>query len=77
MKALFDFQRVADVPPGGKAAVSFAVGQDTILLATPDGDLVRAPGDYTLVFENGAGESLEAQLRLTGDQVVVDPFPKP
>jgi hypothetical protein len=76
-KALFDFQRLHDIAPGASTTVTFAVGPDSLLLATSDGDLVRAPGKYTIVFENGGGESLAAPLQLTGKQVVVEPFPRP
>ena len=49
--------------------------RNSILLATPGGDLVRAPGDYVLTFENGAGEILSKDLTIHGEQVVVEPFP--
>lgn len=74
VKSLFDFKRVT-VAAGHQTTVSFVVTQDTIILATADGDLVRAPGDYKLTFENGVGQVLNAELQLTGNQVVVDPFP--
>eukprot|EP00928_Gymnodinium_smaydae_P020614 TRINITY_DN17970_c0_g1_i1.p1 TRINITY_DN17970_c0_g1~~TRINITY_DN17970_c0_g1_i1.p1 ORF type:complete len:371 (-),score=52.95 TRINITY_DN17970_c0_g1_i1:46-1158(-) len=76
-KSLFDFRRVSDLAPGADAVVTFAVGQDSIVLANDAGDLVRAPGKYMLCFENGAGEVLETELQLTGEQVLVEAFPLP
>eukprot|EP00930_Biecheleria_cincta_P068790 TRINITY_DN56620_c0_g1_i1.p1 TRINITY_DN56620_c0_g1~~TRINITY_DN56620_c0_g1_i1.p1 ORF type:complete len:828 (-),score=123.36 TRINITY_DN56620_c0_g1_i1:71-2341(-) len=75
-KSLFDFRRINDIGAGGQAIATFTITQNSILLATLDGDLVRAPGDYKLTFENGAGEVLSMNLRLAGAQVVVEPFPR-
>lgn len=74
-KSLFDFQRVKNLQPAARITISFTITENSILLATPGGDLVRAPGDYVLTFENGAGEILSKDLTIHGEQVVVEPFP--
>ena len=76
-RALFGFQRLADVQPGQTATATFTVGADSILLATQEGDLVREPGSFTLSFEDGAGSVLTAKLEIGGARVVVEPFPQP
>jgi beta-D-xylosidase 4 len=76
VKAMFDFVRVSDLAAGASTRVIFSVGADSILLATAAGDIVRAPGNYTLAFENGAGQVLHAKFELVGEQVVVEPFPQ-
>lgn len=75
-KSLFDFQRVSDLEPGSSVVVSFALSAESLVLATQDGDLVRAPGKYVLSFENGAGEVLTADLELSGEQQLIEAFPK-
>ena len=75
VKSLFDFTRVKDLQPGHSAQVSFSFTSKNFLIPNDAGDLVSSPGLYTLAFENGAGERLEAQLRLTGQEVVVEKFP--
>eukprot|EP00435_Cladocopium_sp_Y103_P034622 s2698_g9.t1 len=74
-KSLFDFARAKNIKAGSKAHVNFTVSQNSFLLATAEGDLVRAPGDYLLTFEDGAGEILSLQLQIQGPQVLVEPFP--
>merc|ERR1712217_98793 len=76
VKSLFDFTRVGDVRPGSSETISFSIHPDNFLLATADGDMVRAPGDYTIVFENGAGEILTTHIKMVGKQVTVEPFPQ-
>ena len=74
-KSLFDFQRLSDIRPGATVEVTFTLTEETILLATADGDLVKAPGDYLLTFEDGSGEHLKTELRIPGRQRIVEPFP--
>lgn len=74
-KSLFDFARAKNIAAGSEAHVNFTISQNSFLLATAEGDLVRAPGDYLLTFEDGAGEILSLQLQIQGPQVVVEPFP--
>ena len=76
-RSLFDFQRAADVAPGASITLALTVTHDSVLLATAAGDLMREPGSYALLFEDGAGQQLKAQLKLPGSQVVVEPFPEP
>jgi len=75
VRSLFDFARVNNIGAGATATIEFTIKAKSILLATSQGDLVIAPGEYMLSFENGSGEVLTVDLQILGQQVVVEPFP--
>lgn len=52
VRSLFDFARVNDIGAGATATIEFTIKAKNILLATSQGDLVIAPGEYmSLNFE--------------------------
>ena len=74
-RQLFGFERVS-LGPSQSTTVAFAVTSASLAVADLSGDLVSAPGDYTLVFTNGAAGTVRHLLTLTGPEKVVEPFPK-
>ncbi len=56
-----------------------AVWQDTLrLVDKSNGDIISAPGTFSVVFTNGVNETLSAAtVTLTGPQMACDPFPNP
>lgn len=75
---LWDFARGSDVAVGATAKLEFTVSAEALALADlATGDLVAAPGEYTLVFDSGDGVTVAMLgLSVTGKQVVIEPFPK-
>jgi hypothetical protein len=76
IKQLVDFVRLDDVAVGGSSTATFTLNRDDFLLVNEAGDRVCAPGAYKLSFEDGSGGTVQGDLTITGDVVVVDPFPK-
>ena len=75
LKSLFDFGRLDDISPAARSTVSFTVNREALLLVSQTGDKVSTPGEYTLSFEDGAGQVLTAAVTITGKEVVVEAFP--
>ncbi len=75
-RQLFDFERV-HLAPGASADVTFTVAQDTLrLVDKTSGNRVSTPGQYAIVFTNGAHNSAVATtVTLTGQEAVCEPFP--
>ena len=76
---LWGFQRGSDIQVGSSVTFQFEISAANLAIADlATGDLVSAPGDYELRFEDGAGGSEHEQilpLRVTGQQQVIEPFP--
>ena len=81
LQALFGFERLPDVKVGATQTATFSISADTLKIADlATGDLVSAPGTYTLRFDAGSGGAkgtrAEVALAVGGPQVVIEPFPK-
>eukprot|EP00931_Biecheleriopsis_adriatica_P070744 TRINITY_DN44536_c0_g1_i1.p1 TRINITY_DN44536_c0_g1~~TRINITY_DN44536_c0_g1_i1.p1 ORF type:complete len:877 (-),score=200.93 TRINITY_DN44536_c0_g1_i1:62-2692(-) len=74
-KQLFDFQRVS-LPPAQGTKVIFQVPCRALALADAKGNLVSAPGKYQLLFTNGVDETIERILQLSGEEQIIEEFPK-
>ena len=78
LQKLWQFSRAPDVAVGATVELSFAVGPEAVAindLAT--GDIISAPGSYTLSFRDGSGASVDVGLEVTGKQHVIESFPTP
>lgn len=76
LRELHDFQRVKDVGNGASVTVTFDVTPSHFAEADESsGDWVISPDALTLVFEDGAGASMEMDAVIKGDQVVLERFP--
>jgi beta-D-xylosidase 4 len=74
-RQLFAYTRV-HLPPGGTTDVAFTVSSATLrLIDKASGSLVSAPGQFALIFTNGADQELRRELVVSGDQILVRPFP--
>ena len=74
---LWQFERLSDVAVGDTAHAEFLVSAEALAIADlGSGDLVAAPGRYTLEFREGsASEPTSIELTVEGPQVVIEPFP--
>ena len=78
IQKLWQFSRVADVAVGATMEVSFAVDPEAVAITDlATGDIVSAPGSYTLSFRDGSGASVDVGLEVTGKQHVIESFPTP
>jgi len=76
LRQLFDFQRLSDVEAGASAAVTFEVVPSSFAEAEEaSGDWTIAPGDLTLIIEDGTGASVELAASIAGNLVVLESFP--
>lgn len=76
IRQLFDFQRLVDVMPGFTETVVFDVAPSSLAEADePSGDWGLSADSFSLIFEDGGGASVEMDAKITGDSVVLDPFP--
>ena len=64
VRSLFDFARVNNIGAGATATIEFTITAKSILLATSQGDLVIAPGEYMSLNLNGRGNGFDAAFRL-------------
>ena len=76
-RSLFNFARLHDVGVRTADAVVFNVTVKDLLLADSNGDLVSAPGAYTLSFETGSGAVVTLPVQLEGAKTIFEPFPQP
>jgi len=77
LRQLHDFQRVRDIGSGASVTMTFDVTASQFAEADESsGDWVLSPGALTLVFEDGAGASMEMDAMIEGDQIVLEHFPK-
>jgi hypothetical protein len=75
LKQLAAFQRVA-VKAGSTETVVFELDYAAVQLVDADGNVVSVPGDYDLLFTNGAAQSVRGVLTVDADaEVVVEAFP--
>lgn len=58
VRSLFDFARINNIGAGATATIEFTIKAKSILLATSQGDLVIAPGEYMSLNLNGRGNGL-------------------
>jgi len=78
LRQLFDFQRAVDVAPGASRSIVFDIEPPSLAEADEaNGDWVLTPGPLTLFFEDGGGAKVEMDAQITGDKVVLEPFPSP
>ena len=77
VKSLVGFERLDDVEPGAHAAAPFAFDAADLSLTDGDGNLVVAPGSYTVLIEDGSGARLAVPLAITGTARTSVPFPRP
>jgi len=73
-RQLFDFQRLS-LSPGESSTIQFNVPSSSLALADSEGNLVSAPGEYTLLFTNGVDVSMQQRLQLHGLEQVIEAFP--
>jgi len=74
-KQLIDFQRV-HVKAGESTTVTFTVPRAALAVTDADGNLVSAPGLYTLMFTNGVDQTETHDLTLIGEEQTVEPYPQ-
>ena len=76
LRQLFSYQRV-HLAPGATAEAIFGVSSATLrLVDKANGDIISAPGEYALVFTDGAGAGApRVNVTMHGDEVVVTRFP--
>ena len=60
-RRLIDFRKVA-LPPAAKQTLSFAITDNQLLLTDIDGSRKAAAGKFGLLFTNGNGATLRAEL---------------
>ena len=75
IRALFGFKRV-HLAPGASTVVSFTATAATFRQVLPNGDAVAAPGLYRVMLTNGVAETVNHEVELTGQTVVLEAFPK-
>ena len=75
-RQLFAYERV-HLAPGAVADVTIAVTSSTLrLVDKASGDVVSTPGDFSLLFTNGAGVNTpRVRATVRGDEVVAVAFP--
>jgi beta-glucosidase-like glycosyl hydrolase len=75
-KQLFEYERI-HVKAGESVSMVFSVSALNFVLAAQNGDLVSAPSNFTLNFDDGSDSAaLSSVLEITGsDQVLVEKFP--
>eukprot|EP00045_Choanoeca_perplexa_P012180 m.131922 g.131922 ORF g.131922 m.131922 type:complete len:777 (-) comp15917_c0_seq1:291-2621(-) len=75
IKKLVDFKRI-HLQASASTIATFTVSSSVLqLVATESGNTVSTPGVFNLILSNGVDQSLSYPLTVTGDEVVVDPFP--
>merc|ERR1711988_213311 len=74
LQQLFDFQRVT-LQPGETVFVILTANRKSFLLGDTDGNLISSTGEYDIVITNGVDEVLQTTIYITGDTVILDPFP--
>ena len=75
-RRLIAFERVS-LDVGEIREVEFPVRVTDFALANDDGDEIAHPGTYHLEIEDGSGAKETTSLDLTGEAVLVRPFPMP
>lgn len=74
LRQLIGYQRV-HLAPGESALVALDVPARALgLRDRASGDLLSVPGEYAVVFEDGAGARLDAAVVLEGDLVTLERF---
>ena len=76
IKKLAAFERVS-VAVGETTDVPFKISTKDLYLTDADGNLVSAPGEYALSFEDGSGAQLATKVVVGGQRAkVVEAFPR-
>ena len=74
-RQLFGYQRV-HLGPAESATVTFKVDTSTLRMSDrATGNLVSTPGQFDLLFTNGADLQVGASVAVTGTEVLVAEFP--
>jgi hypothetical protein len=75
-KQLFEYERIY-VKAGESVNLDFSVSALNFVLAAQNGDLVSAPSNFTLSFDDGSDSTAPSSaLEITGsEQVLVEKFP--
>lgn len=77
LQKLWDFKRVSDVAVGTTTELPFVLTVESLALADiVTGDIVSAPGEYRVRFDDGSGHNASIPLTITGPQRVLEPFPQ-
>ncbi|GME30761.1 Glycoside hydrolase family 3 [Neofusicoccum parvum] len=75
--SLVAYQRLRGIAAGGTVTASLNLTLGSLARVNADGDKVLYPGDYALVFDvPGALEKATANFTLTGDEVVIESWPR-
>ena len=75
IRQLVDYERV-HLTPGETATLTFSVSSASFrIVDKASGDVMSAPGSFTLLFTNGVSLNVTSSVLITGTPVVAVPFP--